>query len=948
LNGALDASIDLADGHADISASDIRIPGRGPDLALNHIWDSIRAQVGITTVAGQGWLTNLSSSMGGVLTATVSYTAGDGTVWPFTYSGTLTPTAGLYTAYRAPAGQPWQLTASAGGYTLTNFLSGAVTRFDATGRYLSDTDSYGNSDTLSAPSGGVQTWSNSGGRAVRISAYGSGLVSDARSPLWQSSGGAQGQFVTYGYNGSAQLTQMTWGAGTTDALTATFGYSGTQLVTVTTPYTGATRPWAIGYDAFGRVSSLTSPVSGTAGQIGYTPAYTTQITYGATQTQVVAGYGASGALTTTYTLDGQGEPITTTDGLRHSTGVTYDANHDVLSSQDANGNVTTSKYQYIGPNGYSGAIGVSGTVGQLVEEDQPAIQAYSPVNGVLVSPVITHTYDPSTHDLVATGKPEGGLTRYSYDGHHSVVTTTEQTTPNTCATTCPVTWRGSIDGYDQYGERSSSTDGRGVGVDQNGAATLTSQANAYTSHQGYDTQGDLVAVGTPPITTTLNAITTTAPVTTTYGYDGDGEQTAVTSANGNTIQDAYDHLGRHVRTTLPPVAVYPTGVITTLAGLAVGCPQQTDAVGDGCPALLAGVDGPGGVVSDAAGNLYLADSNDERIRKIDARTGLISTVAGNGTQGYGGDGGPAAQAVLNISNNEGALALDGVGNLYLADTQNGRIREVIAATGIITTVAGNGAYAYGGDGGAATAASLAWPRGVALDAGGNLYIADTDNSRIRKVDGRTRVITTVAGTGITGYGGDGGAATAAQLGQPTGVALDAGGNLYIADQDNNRVRKVTASTGAISTIAGMGIRGYGGDGGPATAARFNLIYGGGVALDAVGNLYVADTQNSRVREIVAATGLITTVAGTGLSGFNGDGLAATQAQLAYPVAVGVDGRGNLLIGDTYNGRVREVPNVVVTPTETTGYDGEGNTVRQTDANGHTTTSNYDPLGRMVS
>ncbi len=282
--------------------------------------------------------------MGGVLTATVTYTDATGMTWPFTYSGSLTPTAGLYMAYNAPPGQPWGLAASTAGYTLTNFLSGAVTRFDAAGHYLSDTDSYGNSNAVSVPSGGVQTWSNSGGRAVRVSASGSGQLADAQSPLWQSSGGAQGQHVTYGYgsSGGNQLTTLTRGSDTTDAVTATFGYSGAQLVTVMTP---AGRTWTIGYDPFGRVGSLTSPVSGTAGQSGYTPAYTTQFTYGATGTQVIAGYGTSGALTTTYTLNRQGQATSVTDGLGHSSATTYDHDHDVTSSTDANGNTTTYAYQ---------------------------------------------------------------------------------------------------------------------------------------------------------------------------------------------------------------------------------------------------------------------------------------------------------------------------------------------------------------------------------------------------------------------------------------------------------------------------------------------------------------------------------------------------------------------------------------------------------------------------
>jgi len=548
MSDGLGASVDLADGHIDVNASDLSIPGRGPSLALNHTWDSTLAQGYITTTAGQGWSTNLTRSMGGLLTATVTYTDQTGMTWPFTYSGSLTPTAGLYTAYNAPPGQPWQLAASTAGYTLTNFLSGAVTRFDATGRYLSDTDSYGNSNAVSSLSGGVQTWSNSGGRALRLSSYASGLLSDAQSPLWQSSGGAQGQHVTYGYGGPGgnQLTTLTRGAGTTDAVTATFGYSGPQLVTVMTP---AGRTWTTGYDPFGRVTSVTSPVSGTAGQPGYTPAYTTQITYGATQTQVIAGYGASGALTTTYTLDGQGEATGVTDGLGHSSRSSYDAAHDVTSSTDANGHTTTYGYQYVGP---------SGNVGLITQTVAPSVTLYSPLNPVSTTIVTTRTYDPTTYDLVEADKPAGGVTRYGYDGHHGVITTTELITGGATPQ-----WRGTVAAYDPYGEQTAVTDGRGVSVTAGGVASLTSQASSYTRRTSYDGQGDAVASYAAPITTTLNGYTGTLPVVTLDAYDADGNRTAATSANRASTLYGYDHLGRQVQTTAPSVGLYNAPLIVT-------------------------------------------------------------------------------------------------------------------------------------------------------------------------------------------------------------------------------------------------------------------------------------------------------------------------------------------------------------------------------------------------
>ena len=355
------------------------------------------------------------------------------------------------------------------------------------------------------------------------------------------------------------------------------------------------------------------------------------------------------------------------------------------------------------------------------------------------------------------------------------------------------------------------------------------------------------------------------------------------------------------------------GVITTVAG-----DGTWGFGGDGGPATGARLRILRGVAVDGAGNLYIADSSNNRIRKVDA-AGVISTVAGNGGEGYSGDGGPATAAQLNSPT---GVAPDGSGNLYIADRDNHRIRKVDAA-GVITTVAGSGRFGgFGGDGGAATAAQLDDPRGVALDGAGNLYIADTDNHRIRKVDA-AGVITTVAGNGTSGRGGDGGAATAAQLNDPSGVALDGAGNLYIADTDNHRIRKVDAA-GVISTVVGTGRGGSSGDGGPATAARLNSPRG--VALDGAGNLYIADIYNHRIRKVDAA-GVISTVAGDGTDGFGGDGGPATAAQLYWPAGVALDGAGNLFIADNWNHRIRKVDAAGVISTVAgagrSGYSGDG-------------------------
>src|ERR1017187_2403392 len=292
--------------------------------------------------------------------------------------------------------------------------------------------------------------------------------------------------------------------------------------------------------------------------------------------------------------------------------------------------------------------------------------------------------------------------------------------------------------------------------------------------------------------------------------------------------------------------------------------------GDGGPATSAQLSGPAGVATDATGNLFVADWSNCRIRKV-ASSGIITTVAGTGACGFGGDGRLATAAYLH---SPGGVAVDAVGNLFVADTYNNRIREV-SASGIITTVAGGGAYnGCGGDGGPATAASLGFPNGVAVDAFGNLFIADTSNSRIRKVSAGG-IITTVAGTGTAGFSGDGGLAMAAQMSSPAGVLVDAAGNLFIADAGNQRIRKVSAG-GIITTVAGTGTAGFSGDGGPATDAQLSVPYG--VAVDAFGNLFIADTGNQRIRT-VSASAIIATIAGTGIQGSSGDGGPAIDSRL---------------------------------------------------------------------
>jgi uncharacterized protein (TIGR03437 family) len=276
----------------------------------------------------------------------------------------------------------------------------------------------------------------------------------------------------------------------------------------------------------------------------------------------------------------------------------------------------------------------------------------------------------------------------------------------------------------------------------------------------------------------------------------------------------------------------------------------------------------------------------------------ISTVAGTGSSGFAGDGGQATSATLSFP---AGLSFDNSGNLLIADSFNSRIRRV-AADGTITTIAGTGAFGYAGDANTAAQALMNRPYSVAVDKAGNIYIADTYNDVVRKVAASGGTMSTFAGNGTEGMGGDGGGATGALLDTPTALALDAAGNLYIADTNNNRVRKVSTD-GKISTFAGTGAASSLGDGGPATSAALN--HPEGITVDRFGNLYVADTAGHRVRKI-SPDGTITTVAGNGSGGGQGDGGPATQASLYYPKGLAVDASGNLFIADWLNSRIRVV------------------------------------------
>ena len=361
-----------------------------------------------------------------------------------------------------------------------------------------------------------------------------------------------------------------------------------------------------------------------------------------------------------------------------------------------------------------------------------------------------------------------------------------------------------------------------------------------------------------------------------------------------------------VTVSLPPCA----SIISTIAGNGT-----VAASGDGGTALMAAFE-PHDVQIDAANNIYIVDRPNSRIRKINT-SGIITTVAGTGTPGFSGDGGAATAATMD---NPNSMVLDKFGNMYISDGPNNVIRKVSAATGIITTIAGTGGAGSYGNGVPATTATFNNPYGIAVDTAGNVYIGDSYNNLVRKINA-SGIITTIAGTGAVGFSGDGGPATAAKLSWPTDIAVDYAGNIFIADGDNNRIRVIN-TTGIISTVVGSGAVGtspgvltgsFSGDGGPATNATINLPFR--IQLDhATSNLYIADDGNNRIR-VVNAAGIISTLAGNGTGGFFGDLGPATAAEMSQPAGVALDNLGNFYIADWGTDRIRKVTKpIIITPT----------------------------------
>jgi sugar lactone lactonase YvrE len=527
----------------------------------------------------------------------------------------------------------------------------------------------------------------------------------------------------------------------------------------------------------------------------------------------------------------------------------------------------------------------------------PSVSGTTPLTAGLVPPVFAPA--PGTYtspQMVSISESIPGATiYYATYGSQSTSGYVEYTGP----------FAVSAEGYEQISAYAVET-----GYQQSANANATYDLNLPPAATPVISLAGGVYAGTQTVTIT----DATSSSTIYYTTDGSYPSTSSSQFSGSvTISSSETLIALAVATghswSSAAIAEYliqssSTPFIYTVAGVGVDGYS-----GDGGQATIAEVNGPYKAVADSAGNVYIADTGNNRVRKVAAATGIITTLAGNGTAGFSGDTEAAIDAELN---QPGSVAIDSAGNIYIADSYNYVIRKVTAATGIITTFAGTGSGYYSGDGGPATSAGLGDPFGLALDGAGNLYIGLPGDDRIRMVTAGTGIITTVAGNGQFGYSGDSGPATAAALALPNGVSVDNAGNLYIADTDNNVIRKVTASTGIITTVAGNGFDaggyggGYSGDGGAATSAE--LFWPSDTAVDAAGNFYFADKFNNAIRKVTASTNIITTITGHGnYCGFgSGDGGPAIGGSICYPQGVAVDTDGNLYVANTGEPRIQKV------------------------------------------
>lgn len=368
---------------------------------------------------------------------------------------------------------------------------------------------------------------------------------------------------------------------------------------------------------------------------------------------------------------------------------------------------------------------------------------------------------------------------------------------------------------------------------------------------------------------------------------------------------------------------------------------SVDYYADNIQATDAGIVATGAIALDQSGNIYIADMYHNRIRKVDAFTGIITTIAGTGVGGYNGDNISATSAQIHYPM---SVAVDEIGNVYFGDYSNNRVRKIDISTGLISTIAGTGVYGYNGDSIIATAAKITETTGIALDASGNIYFSDLGNSRIRKIDMSSGYIYSIAGTGINGYNGDTISALTAKLNFPHGIDVDIDGNIFIADKENNRIRKIDISSGMIYTVAGSGVYDiYNGDNIPATTAKFR--YPNSVAVDESGNIYISDQNNNMIHKVIKSSGLIFTIAGTGSNNYTPDGAIAETSSISEPRGVAIDACGNVYISEYNSRKIRKVFTYSITP-NVTNIDcyGECNGSVTAVASGGVTPYNFEWLG----
>ena len=581
LSDRLAARVDLADGHVDISSADLALPGFGPGLDFTRTWDSTLA--GADLPAGQGWTSSMAASVRGSLTGKVLYQDASGARWIYRYLGQPTDPGPTYTTYLAPPGVPWQLSATLGsGYTLTNILTGAVRRFDASGALVSDADSYGNNDTLSPAGTAATRLIDNGARALTFVPNGSGQLSDVESAYWVSSGGLNGQHAQYSYTpvlncANGQLCAITWGQGTADTVTASFQYDASSRLTgVTTPNGNV---WTLTYNTTNQLTGIASAaVTGPPAS----PAIGTTITYPAGMAVVTAGATSGHPLLTTYTLDGSGQATQVQDGTNHSSSYVYDANHGVTKSTDRNGNPTMYTYQP--------AVAGSG-VDLLTQVVGPGINQGQVTGGTVGTTTVTYSYDPLTNDLLEMDDLSTlGVTHYTYDSQggvprHRVLTTvqlygslpcggqairqavatfTPTPTPSGADAVRPLclttySWRGTINTYNGRGQLTNTAYGPGVlvtgGTSPSPAPTAApSGATGYSRAYGYDPQGDLQSA---------QASAAAGTVTSSATFDADGNPLTATSPNnqaaGASTVYVTNHLGRPTKATLPSTQLGGTG-----------------------------------------------------------------------------------------------------------------------------------------------------------------------------------------------------------------------------------------------------------------------------------------------------------------------------------------------------------------------------------------------------